>query len=369
MEAMQGAQLFHGLKDHKCIVMAANTRMTLVTEGIFQAAKELDSVLIIELAKSESNLDGGYTGLTPSELAKRTKTIADKVGHDAWVLHADHISVKKGTPEEIEDTKKLVAEQIKAGFTSFAIDASHLFDLDGKTEKDQLQQNIDATTEIAKFIEEHYGSKDYGLEVEVGEVGKKDSTGMVVTTPEEASAFIKALNENDVYPQVLAIANGSTHGNIYDASGNTIEQVSINISQTKEIARTIQDTGVRIAQHGITGTPRDLIYKRFPHGDIIKGNVGTFWQNLVYDVFKVYQPELYQEIWDWTLENYKEKFPGKQDKEVFGKASKKAIKVYFDRIYSIDQETKDQINARAYAEALMFFRVFKSKDTAKMVRQ
>ena len=64
MESMHGRRMFDGIRDKGIIVMAANTRMSLVTEGIFQAAKEADSVVMIELAKSESDLKGGYTGFS-----------------------------------------------------------------------------------------------------------------------------------------------------------------------------------------------------------------------------------------------------------------------------------------------------------------
>ena len=44
--------------------------------------------------------------------------------------------------------------------------------------------------------------KEFGLEVEVGEIGRKDTEGLVLTRPEEAVGFIQALNENDVHPHV-----------------------------------------------------------------------------------------------------------------------------------------------------------------------
>jgi len=138
---------------------------------------------------------------------------------------------------------------------------------------------------------------------------------------------------------VLAIANGSTHGNIFDKDGNPIEQVSIDIPRTKEVAKALRDNNldVRIAQHGITGTPRRMIAEQFPHGDIIKGNVGTFWMNLVWDVLKEEQPDLYQRIWDWTLTNYSAE--GKSDVEVFGKNGKFAIKEFFKELYSLGEGT------------------------------
>jgi fructose-bisphosphate aldolase class II len=168
---------------------------------------------------------------------------------------------------------------------------------------------------------------------------------------------------------VLAIANGSTHGNIFDKDGNPIEQISIDIPRTKEVAKALRDNNldVRIAQHGITGTPRRMIAEQFPHGDIIKGNVGTFWMNLVWDVLKEERPELYQRIWDWTLTNYSAE--GKSDVETFGKNGKFAIKEFFKELYSLNEETVSVLEDRAYEEAGEFIRAFKSEGSAEIVRE
>ncbi len=365
-----GSVIFNALKGEKCIIMACNTRIIPgVTKGIFRSAKDLDSAILIELAKSECNLEGGYTGLTPAELSMRTYAAAGSVGLDIWALHADHIGVTKGTVEELNSVKELIAAQIDAGFTSFAIDASHLFNFDGRDAAEELAPNIDATIELARFIESEMGGSDFGLEVEVGEIGRTGESGMVLTTPEEAVVFIRSLNDAGIYPQVLAIANGSTHGNIFDKDGNPIEQVSIDIPRTKEVAKALRDNNldVRIAQHGITGTPRRMIAEQFPHGDIIKGNVGTFWMNLVWDVLKEEQLDLYQRIWDWTIANYSAE--GKSDVETFGKNSKFAIKEFFKELYSLDDETVAVLEDRAYEEAGEFIRAFKSEGSAEIVRE
>jgi fructose-bisphosphate aldolase class II len=365
-----GSLLFNSLKDKKSIIMACNPRMTLVLNGIFQAAKDVDAAIILELARSECDLKGGYTGITPSEFSKRANEAAEEIGFDIWALHADHIGIKKGTDEDIEATKKLVSGQIDAGYTSFAIDASHLFNFKGGDLREELAGNINATVKIAKFIEEKMRGTEYGLEVEVGEIGREDESGRVLTRPEEAATFIRALNENGVFPHVLAIANGSAHGNTYDAEGNLIEQVSIDIVQTIAVAKALKDNNlnVRIAQHGITGTPRELICNHFPHGDIIKGNVATFYQDLVWDIFKVFEPELYQDIWNWTLENHRKEAPKKSDNEIFGKYSKMAIKQFFDRIYAVNEDTRKAIDAVTYAETLIFLKAFKAHGTAQIVR-
>ena len=57
--------VFRALKDHKVIIMACNTRIKHVIPGIMRAAQDLDAIIAFELAKSEGNLKGGYTGMDP----------------------------------------------------------------------------------------------------------------------------------------------------------------------------------------------------------------------------------------------------------------------------------------------------------------
>jgi fructose-bisphosphate aldolase class II len=369
---MPGNKMFEALHDAESIIMACNTRIVPgVVKGIFRAAKKLNTAVIFELAKSESDLKGGYTGLTPEDYSAAVNDAANEVGFSKWVLHADHITVKKGTDDEIEDVKKLIEAQINAGYTSYAIDASFLFDLEEETVLGQLQKNIDVTEELANFIKDKMGEREFGLECEVGEIGKKDEGGLVLTTAEEAGTFIKELNNRGIFPQLLAIANGSTHGNIYDKDGNLISQVSINVERTVEIAKEIEAFKVRIAQHGITGTPLKFINTKFPKGMILKGNVGTFWMNLAWEVFEIFEPELYEDIWNWTLDTYKDAAAKKgmtKNNEIFGKYSKFAIKEFKDRIYSVSKETEHALEAKAYAGAMMFFKAFESVGTADKIK-
>jgi fructose-bisphosphate aldolase class II len=366
-----GSSIFRGISGQKTIVMAANTRIATVAKGIFRAAKDTDSAVFMELARSECDLKGGYTGLTPKDFSEKIREAAKAEEFDIWALHADHITIKTGEPAEIEGTKQLIDAQIAAGYTSFAIDASHLFNFEGKTVRQELDKNISVTVELATYIKTRMQGKDFGLEVEVGEIGRKDGHGMILTKPEEAVEFIKALNEQGVHPQVLAIANGSTHGHVYDEKGNVVEQLSIDISQTKAVAKALRDNKlhVGIAQHGITGTPRDLINQHFPKGDIIKGNVGTFWQDVVFNTLKVYEPALYKNIQEWTLEKYRPANPTKKDSQIFDGNCKFAIKEFFKEIYSVEEDTEQAIQAMAYAESLIFFKAFSSYGSASLVRK
>ncbi|NVM29013.1 MAG: class II fructose-bisphosphate aldolase [Candidatus Helarchaeota archaeon] len=369
-EPLPGSIVFDALKEQPLIILAVNPRINIgVLDGIFAAAKSMNSVVIFELAKSESNLEGGYTGLTPDHFAKNVKEAAKNADYPWYVLHADHLTIQKGTTAEIEDVKKLILSQIEVGYSSFAIDGSFLFNLEGKNELEQLEKNIEVTTQIAHFIKEKMKGKEFGLEVEVGEIGKKDQEGFVFTTVAEAKTFIENLNKNDVYPNYLAIANGSTHGNIYDEKGNPIDQISINIPQTIEIGKAIKPFNVRIAQHGITGTPLDLIEKHFPRGLILKGNVGTHWMNIVWDVLKASDPQLYQKIWNWTIETFKPKNPSMPDHQLFGKNAKYGIKQHFTEIYEISPEITEKIRAKAYDEAIKFLKAFNTRNSVDFIKK
>jgi len=361
--------MFKALVDKPLIIPACNIRIPFTAHAIFKAAKDTNSPLIIEIAKAECNLSDGYIGINIDEFASRMKQIAAEVEFDAWSLHADHISVKTGTREEIADIKKLIKAQVESGFTSFAVDASHLFNFEGETVYDRLKPNINATIELSHYIDEQMGDRSYGLEVEVGEIGVKDSNGMVITSTEEATVFIKALNNSGVYPHVLAIANGSTHGNVYDEHGVQTNQVSIDIDQTKAIVKALKDMGsdVKIAQHGITGTPLEYIKSMFPHGDILKGNIATYWQNIVFDVLKLFEPELYSDIYTWVIETYGKE--GVSDEETFGKYTIRELSLFHQRIGSVRPETLEAIDARIYADSLLFVEAMKTRGMASHVRR
>ncbi len=66
-----GSTILGGISGKKAIVMAANVRIATVAQGIFQAAKDTDSAVFMELARSECDLNGGYTGMTPKDILRK----------------------------------------------------------------------------------------------------------------------------------------------------------------------------------------------------------------------------------------------------------------------------------------------------------
>jgi len=330
LPVVNSRHVFDALIDERTIIMAANCRLPYVIPGIMRAAQELDAVVGFELAKTEGGIDGGYTGQTPQIYAETCFQYAIETGLTVpFFVHADHLTVKDTEQSSIDETAQLIQAQIEAGFTSFSIDASH----------NLLPDNTEITIRLAKKISEH----NFGLEVEVGEIA---GTLGKLTTVEEAVSFIADLTDAGHSPNLLAISNGSKHGN-YRAD----EEVHINLDRTGEIFTAIRPYGVAIAQHGITGTPLSMIGKFTDYG-IRKGNVGTNWQNIAHRNLPF---DLFESMKRWADTN--------------GVDIKKATKQFKSDLDKMDQKYKDKIAEDAYISAKEYITAFRSKGTASMIME
>lgn len=323
--------VFEKLFDEPIIIMACNIRIKHVVPGIMKAAEELNSIICFELAKSEGDLNGGYTGQTPEIFADMLLDYADMYKFTKPLLiHGDHITVKDTSEKNIESARQLIEAELKAGYTSYAIDASF----------NHIPDNIKITTELAKPIIE----AGFGLETEVGEV-KSTGSDAEISTVEEAVEFVTGIQKNGIHPQLLAINNGSKHGNY-----NPGEEVHIDLDRTRDIFNAIKGYKMAIAQHGITGTPMDRVGQFADYG-IRKGNVGTQWQNIAHEFLP---KELMEEMKKWSAENNKNiKFATKQFKK---------------EIDSIQTEYAQKIADAAYESAKEFIIAFRSKDSAELLK-
>ncbi|MCX6695084.1 MAG: class II fructose-bisphosphate aldolase [Candidatus Altiarchaeota archaeon] len=361
---VSGKHIFNALKDRKCIIMAANIRIQRSARGIMEAAKELDSALLFEIAKSEVE----YTGQTPKDFYDNIVSIAEEIDFNTpYAIHGDHITIKDTSPEAYKGAEDLIKAETAAGFTSYAIDASHNFNMSATDVGEQLKDNLEITKKLAKLIPEKYS-----LEVEVGEVGRTDPTTgeKQLTTVEEAATFIKALKAAGINPDLLATNNGTSHGNIYDKNGNVVAKVGIDLARTKAIADAIKPYGVRVAQHGITGTPLEFMGNLIDCG-IAKGNVGTNWQNISIENFP---PELVKRMEEWSLtsdeaKKTKAKKPQITDKELIGKTIKNSIKVFKKDIDSIPDEYRRKLDSSCRKSAADFIKAFQSQGTGSIVKK
>lgn len=328
---VNGRDAYRALAAHETIVMACNIRIPLVVPGIMRAAKELDAVVAFELAKTEGDLKGGYTGMTPEIFVRTLIAAAKKAEFDTpFIIHGDHITVKNTTEAEIEGARALIAAELAAGYTSFAIDASF----------NEIPDNARITASLAGPIVE----KQLGLEVEVGEI-KSAGTEAHLSTVEEAVDLMERLTAAVIRPDLLAINNGSKHGNYLEG-----EKISIDLERTGQIYRAIHGRfGVSIAQHGITGTPLHLVGK-FASFGIRKGNVGTQWQNIAHAGLP---PELMGRMRDWA--------------KGAGKDIKFATRQFKAEIDAVPAPFAEAIEKAAYEEAKRLFQAFRASGTAKIV--
>ena len=348
------------VKEIKTIIAAVNPRATEeVIRGILRAAKKSISVVIFELALSEMSISGGYTGYTPQKFADRCKSAAEKENWYAYSLHADHLTVKKGTEEEMNNVMKEIEARIESGFTGYAVDTSFLFDKEATNVEGHLKNIISKGLVLFKFIEEKMGQKEYGLEGEVGEIGIAEYTSV-----EEATHYVYSLAENGIFINYLAIANGSTHGVNVNEKGEIVPQLGINVKRTVEIVDALKQLGyrTRIAQHGITGTPIDIIASTFPHGSVTKGNIGTYWQLLVFEILEKLEPTLYNKMKKWIFDKYGK--PGVNETIIFEKNSKYAWKEFFDEVENISNTTKEAIIVKAEKDMNDFITALKMENTA-----
>lgn len=327
---LSGHTIFDTLKDQKVIIMACNIRIKLAVPGIMKAAEELDAIVGYEIARSEGNLKGGYTGQTPYTFFEIVTGYADRMNFSKpFFIHADHTTVRDTSNEEYNIAESLIKASIDAGFTSVAIDASH----------NEVEHNISISSRLGKIVQD----AGLGLEVEIGEI-KLVQEGGAISTVEESLEFIEGLKDKGIHPDLLAINNGSKHGNY--APG---EEVHIDLKRTGEIYNAVKKYGVCVAQHGITGTPLQLVGQFADYG-IRKGNVGTEWQNIVH---KYLPKELMDEMNKWCEEN-------KED-------IKKATKPFKDRIDNIPAKNRKAIEKEAYERAKEYIKAFRAEGTASKV--
>jgi fructose-bisphosphate aldolase class II len=321
--------IFRNIRDDNFLIMACNTRIKHVIPGIMKAAMETDSLVAFELAKSESDFKGGYTGMTPKDYWEILIGYAEEIGFDRpFFIHADHMTVKSNKEEEIKETEALIAEQLKAGYTSFALDASF----------NPEEDNIKITARMALPIME----SEMGLETEVGEIKSVGQTAEI-TTVEESRSFIEGLRAHDITPDLLGINNGSKHGNYLEG-----EEISIDLERTGQCYEAVKKYGVNIAQHGITGTPLHLVGKFADYG-IRKGNVGTEWQNIAH---RNLPPELMNEMKTWAKTSNKD--------------IKLATKQFLGQINSIPENYKKSMVEESRKTATEFFKAFRSVGSASL---
>ena len=234
------------------ITMAANGRNNFIIRGVLHAAQRANAAMIIEIAKSEGGANA-YCAVNYWNIARQVDAVCNELGITVPVaIHADHYGIKNS--EDIEAAKREIPTLFEAGMTSIAIDASHLPD----------DQNLLANLELNPFV-----PRWAGLETEVGEIKGK----LGLSTVEEALFLIQGLNAHDIFPDWIALNNGTTHGIEESDQG-------IQIDLTAEIHEALAKYKISGAQHGTSGNSSDRLRAIAAKTNTTKANVATALQKI-----------------------------------------------------------------------------------------
>lgn len=240
----------------KAMTIAANGRNHFVIRGTLQAAQRANAAVIIEIAKSEGGASS-YCAVTSWSIARETDALCNELGITVPVaIHADHYGIKG--EKDLKAAMIEIPSMFDAGNTSIAIDASHLPD----------DQNLLSNLAINRYI-----PKWAGYETEVGEIKGKEG----LSTVEEALFLIQGLNAHGIFPDWIALNNGTTHG--IEAS-----DAGIQVQLTKDIHTALAKYKISGAQHGTSGNNSERLRQIARETRTTKANVATALQMITWGV-------------------------------------------------------------------------------------
>jgi len=238
------------------MTMAANGRSHLIIRGALMAAQRANAAIIIEIARSE----GGATSYCPVNywnMARQVDSLANELGLTIPIaVHADHYGIKKET--DLDYAKVEIPTMFEAGITSIAMDASHLPD----------DKNLLANLALLQFVPAWAG-----LETEIGEIKGKEG----LSSPAEALFLIQGLNAHNLFPDWIALNNGTTHG--IEASS-----LGIQVGLTAQVHEALVPYKVSGAQHGTSGNSSERLREIAAQTRTTKANVATALQMVSWGV-------------------------------------------------------------------------------------
>jgi len=338
------------------VAMAVNTRHEIAIPGMVKASMELDAPVIYELALSESDMKGGYTGMDPAGYIQTVVRINEEMGNTGekatpFTVHRDHTTVQKLNRAAFDKADEIIKKSIEAGYGAFSIDVSFL----------PMEQNIS----LSMLLSQHVVDAGLMYESEVGEIGGKEGNSSV----SEAVILVEAMAAAGLLPDLIAINNGTSHGNF---RGN------IDLDLTRNTFKALSPWGVGIAQHGTTGTPIEDVGKFYLDG-IFKANVGTNWQNIVWGIetdetgVAVAKGDSYEKNPDRgiSMDLWKKMESHAAENGLKGGNMKKLHKPFRDAMleeYKNDKKIRERVDQAVYESAVEFFKALHAEKKGDDVR-
>jgi fructose-bisphosphate aldolase, class II len=332
-------------------VPAMNVRMLAydTARAIFRAARGGKAgAIILEIARSEI----AYTEQRPAEYVAVMIAAALREGYTLPLfIQGDHCQVNhkkyQSDPEgEVGEVKKLIAEEVGAGFYNIDVDTSTLVDLAQPTLAEQQRLNYERAADITHFIRGH---EPEGVTVsvgaEIGEVGMKNST------VEELHAFMQGYNRSlsrlGQFPGIskISVQTGTSHGGVVLPDG-TIADVKLDLQALAALSQAAREQyGLAGAvQHGASTLPSNA-FGNFPRIETAEIHLATNFQNIVFDHPRL-PADLRERTRSWLDENAAgERKSGDTNEQFYYKARKKAIGPFKRDFWSLPEDVRSGIAA------------------------
>jgi fructose-bisphosphate aldolase, class II len=327
-------------------VPAINVRMLAydTARAIFRTARAGKAgAIILEIARSEI----AYTDQRPAEYVAVLIAAALREGYTLPLfIQGDHCQVNhkkyQADPEgEVGEVKKLIAEEIGAGFYNIDVDTSTLVDLGQATLEEQQRANYERAAEITAFIR---GLEPEGVTVsvgaEIGEVGMKNST------VEELHAFMRGYNRSlaslgdHAGISKISVQTGTSHGGVVLPDG-TIADVQLDLEALAALSRVARDEyGLAGAvQHGASTLPSNA-FGNFPRIETAEIHLATNFQNIVFDHPRL-PADLRERLRAWVDENAAgERKSSDTQEQFYYKSRKKAIGPFKREFWSLPEDVR-----------------------------
>lgn len=341
--------------------------------AVFRAARSGGAgAILLEIARSEI----AYTDQRPAEYVAVMLAAALREGHTLPLfIQGDHCQVNQKKYQadpagEVGEVKKLIAEEVGAGFYNIDVDTSTLVDLSHATLAEQQRLNYERAAEITKFIREH---EPRGVTVsvgaEIGEVGGHNST------VEELHAFMQgydaALAALGRYEGIskISVQTGTSHGGVVLPDGS-IAAVKLDLEALAALSRVARDTYhlAGAVQHGASTLPSNA-FGNFPRIETAEIHLATNFQNIIFDHARL--PDgLRAQIKAWLAENAQsERKAGDSEEQFYYKARKKAIGPFKRELWSLPDDVRAAIAADLESTFAFLFAQLNVNGTAELVRR
>jgi len=354
-------------------VPAINVRMLAydTARAVFRAARTgRAGAILLEIARSEI----AYTDQRPAEYVAVMIGAALREGYtQPLFIQGDHCQVShkkyQSDPEgEVGEVKKLIAEEIAAGFYNIDVDTSTLVDLSQPTLHEQQRANYERAAEITGFIREREpDGVTVSVGAEIGEVGMKNST------VEELHAFMQGYNQSirdlglsDGISKI-SVQTGTSHGGVVLPDGS-IADVKLDLEALAALSRVARESyGLAGAvQHGASTLPADA-FGNFPRIETCEIHLATNFQNIIFD-HTALPADLRRRMYGWLDDNAQsERKAGDSEGQFYYKARKKAIGPFKRELWDLPESTRDAISADLERTFAFLFQQLNVNGTADLV--